>query len=381
MIGLSFLWHSLASAALPPDEWKKMRRSGYSATAIDRFINLDRSSAAGITQGGHTLPATEDAVKKISHIDLISQITIIGNGIWFSAEWREWETPPKRVVVVDPNRLVLSEGEYKRTRNKVSFYRIIDSAVPLQSTIPLFAVPKLRLAELAYHPKFSRENKKRIVQRGIDDDPRIGRITGTYTDKKGQQKLTCRWELEGFTAKPFTNLAIFNEDLNFVQAVIICSEHPLKEGYPLEPVYGTILNPKKGDYVLPLATAKELCGAQGRLLFQSPQKPLKVVNLFGAPSTSPVMPQVSGSFPEWLFPGLYRFGVSRGNKGHGPCTQFTEILVQPEITGMVDFETFREILPRNRKRRYPRKRQQEKHSQTEPIHLLIKRFAVRYYRQ
>ena len=93
---------------------------------------------------------------------------------------------------------------------------------------------------------------------------------------------------------------------------MIQSDKPAASGYPLANLYGSILSPKTGDFVFPLPVAKELCVSQGRLLFHPPEKPLKLVNLYGAPTTSPAAPLISDSFPEWLFPGLYRFGVSKG---------------------------------------------------------------------
>jgi len=381
-IAFIFSATSFVFGALPPDEWNRMRLSGYSSSSIDEFIDLDKSAAAGITKGGRNLDFEDSQLETISDVGLLSEIEIIGNGVWFTVIWKDPGSHPKRVMIIDPNRMILSEGEYKKTRHNKCYYRVPDSATRLASSVPLFAVAKMRLAELAYHPKFLTEQYKRIKQLGINGDPRIGRITSIIKTKNNDNSLFCKWSLVGFTAKPFETLSIFDKELNFIAAAVTDGKFNGSGEQKLNSLYGTILAPAKGDFVFPLTVAKELCVSQGRLLFQKPKKPLSLCNIYGTPTFSTdAKPLVSHSFPEYLFPGLYRFGVTRGTDQTIPCVQFTEVLIQKNITGMVDFLEMKEVTSKNKSDKDTKKYKKASSHNDKPIQLQIKRLAVRYYRK
>jgi hypothetical protein len=191
----------------------------------------------------------------------------------------------------------------------------------------------------------------------------------------GQVKAFCKWTLKAYTPEHFKTLSIFDRELNFVRSVMIESSDQTTGDFKLADVYGTVLAPQIGDLVFPLAVANELCVSQGRLLFQNPEKPLQIVNIYGTPTFSTASPSISHSFPEFLFPGLYRFGVTRNDKDQLPCTQFAEIIIQKDITAMVDFGELKESLPENN-----RGHQVQALTKDSPINLDIKRFSIRYFR-
>ncbi len=315
-------------ADLPPEQWLKMRQSGFSSRALTEYMKMKGTNGGSFFPMPGKKPAyNESDIEALQKSPLVSATHIIGNGKWFHVDYPLDATAPPHVVVLGPDRLIIAEAILKSQRRlKLAIrakYRIPDAFTNLKRFVPAFAVAIERLPEVVYHETFSGYKANDDLMAKLKIDPRVGRVEALG------EKISCRWERDAFAPKEFSSVALFDERLNFSWACFR-GKGSGKGRFTLIPSFGSILKPMPGDFVIPFDLVANFAPFRGQVVFNRVKKPLVICNLFGKG-------KFTKAFPKWLFPGLYRFGVTvQGQAKNAAPLCF--VIVRNGVATGVDFQ-------------------------------------------
>ena len=322
---------TFAQAGMPPEQWLKMRQSGFSTDALSEYMQMKGKTVSSL----FPMPNQKATINKaeyeqLARTPLVGRIHVIGNGKWFYVDWPHGGYIPKRVVVIGPDRLIVSEAILKKQKKRKEAirarYRVPDEFINLKRFIPTFAVSIEKLASLTYHPTFNKkgedeEFQKRLAQ--VEIDPRIGRVEAIG------ENLSARWERDSFAPKEYTTVAIFNKNLDFCWGAFR-GKSAGKGRFLLLPSFGSVLVPSPGDFVVPLELAQNVASGRGEIVFNKVKPPLTFCNIFGQGRMTKV-------FPRWFFPGLYQFGVTAGKAHTSNVVPLCYVLVRAGVAIGVDW--------------------------------------------